>query len=129
MENEIEQVFGSGDGEHHADDLGRVGPGKVVVEGTKVSLPVDVAYKFVCLHYGRQRFHARHGQGQIGPTMRHHHLDVPIACQHVTADHIRYGTCGLREVLLHGERGLGHHFAVDGFGAMGMQDDDSLPLM
>ena len=91
----IEQMVGRGDGEQHADDLWRVGTGEVVVKGCEVGIPVDIAHEFISMHHGGERFHPWNHQRQIGSAMRHYHLDVGVASQHITTDHIRHGTGGL----------------------------------
>ena len=79
----IEQMVGRGDGEHHADDFRTMGSGKIVIESRKILFPIYLAHHFVCLHHGSQRLHARHGQRQIDTAMRHHHLYIMIAGQHI----------------------------------------------
>ena len=61
--------------------------------------------------------------------MRHYYLDVGIAGQHIAAYHVRDGTGGLREILLHGEWCLLHDLTIDGFRTMRMQDDYCLTLI
>ena len=122
-------MVGCGDGEHHADGLGRMGSRQVIVECGKVGLPVDVAHHLVGLHDGRERLHARHGQRQIGTAMGNHDFHVGIAGKHIAADHVGHGACRLGQVFLHGKRRLRHHLAIDGIRAMRMQDDDGLPLV
>ena len=47
----VEQMVGRGDGEQHADDLGRVCPCKVVVEGSEVGFVVNLTHHLVGLHH------------------------------------------------------------------------------
>ena len=125
----IQQMVGRGDSEHHADGLGRMGSCQVIIERGEVGFPIDVAHHFVGLHDGRERLHARHSQRQIGPAMGNHDLHVGIACQHIAANHVGHGTGGFRQIFLHGERCLRHHFAVDWVRTVRMQDDDGVPLI
>ena len=125
----IEQMVGRGDGEQHADDLRAMSTSKIVIEGCEICLPIDIAHEFVGLHHGSQRLHARNHQRQIGSAMRHYHLNIIIASQHITANHIADGASGLGEILLHGEWCLLHHLFVDRVRTMRMQDDKSLALI